>query len=140
MLGFDQKNHSDQALAQYTQEMVNVDTDLEKERQVNRDAALRATDMIRNYNKEYKDAHRNKPTIYKEGDYVLVRDTTNKVGVSSKLKPKYKGPYLVAKSLGSNRYVIKDIPGFNVTQKPLDTILSSDKIKPWVKIVTPEEK
>ncbi|KMQ91863.1 hypothetical protein RF55_8222 [Lasius niger] len=88
---------------------------------------------VQNYNKMYRDSHCKKPSVYKEGDYVLIRDNRTKVGINTKLKPKYKGSYQIAKNLGNNRYVIKDIPGFNITQKPLDTILSSDKIKPWVK-------
>lgn len=65
----------------------------------------------------YRDAKSRKPTIYKEGDYVFlgVRDTRAKPGVNSKLKPNYKGPYIVKKILGNNRYVIADIPGFNLT-------------------------
>lgn len=134
MLGFDQRSHTDHSLTSFTKDLVTVDKDLEKERDLSRDNALRATDLVRAYNKEYKDAHSIKPTLYKPGDYVLIRDTIPKIGTSSKLKPNYKGPYVIAKSLGSNRYVIKDIPGFNIKQKPLDTILSSDRIKPWIKI------
>ncbi|KAK2575245.1 hypothetical protein KPH14_012760 [Odynerus spinipes] len=140
MLGYDQKNHADYPLAHFTRALADVDPDLENERQNSRDSALQATELIRAYNKQYKDKRSNKPTVYKEGDYVLIRDTTVKAGVNSKLKPHYKGPYLVAKSLGSNRYVIKDIPGFNLTQKPLDTILSSDRMKPWVKIGEPAKE
>jgi len=81
----------------------------------------------------YIDNHSRKPTIYKKGDYVLIRDSRLTVGESAKLKPKYKGPYLVEKSLGNNRYVITDIPGFNLTSRHLNTILSSDKIKYWIK-------
>lgn len=38
----------------------------------------------------------------------MIRDDRNKIGVSSKLKPRYKGPYVIAKQLGCNRYVVKD--------------------------------
>lgn len=134
MFGFEQRNHTDFPLAQFTKELTNVDIDLEKERKISRNTAVQATNLIRDYNKIYKDKHSEKPTVYKQGDYVLIRDTRSKVGESSKLKPGYKGPYLIAKSLGHNRYVIQDIPGFNLTQKPLDTIVSSDKIKPWLKL------
>jgi len=44
--------------------------------------------------------------MYKD-DNVSVRDDRGKVGVSPKLKANYKGPYLISKSLGNNRYVIK---------------------------------
>lgn len=57
--------------------------------------------------------------MYNEDDYVLVRDTRTKPGVNSKLKPNYKGPYVVKKVFGNSRYVITDIPGFNLTSRPM---------------------
>jgi len=58
-------------------------------------------------------------------------------GVNSKLKPKYKGRYVISKCLGNNRYVVCDIPGFNISSRPYDTVLSADKFKLWVKPVPP---
>ena len=133
MLGYSQRNHTDHALARFTEELAQVDKNLQNDRTVKRNIAEEATELVRRYNKVYSDERHKKPSIYNEGDYVMIRDTRAKVGESSNLKPKYRGPYLVAKSLGSNRYVIKDIPGFNQTARPLDTILSSDKLKPWVR-------
>jgi len=66
-----------------------------------------------------------------------VRDTRIKPRESSKLKPKYKGPYVIHKCLGNNRYVVTDIPGFNITSHPYNTILSADKLKPWIRSVQP---
>lgn len=90
-----------------------------------------------------------KPSVYNEGDYVKIRDLRVKTdentkrklkykGKNVKFKPRYKGPYVVAKCLGNNRYVVKDIPGFNQTARPLDTILSSDKFKPWIRAAAPD--
>lgn len=138
MFGFEQRNHTDYSLAQFIKAFANVDSDLEREREISRDTAI--LDLLRNYNKMYRDSHCKKPNIYKEGDYVLVKDNRNKIGINTKLKPKYKGPYQIIKSLGNNRYVVKDIPGFNITQKPLHTIFSSDKIKPWVKHDVPAKE
>ncbi|KYQ58371.1 hypothetical protein ALC60_02791 [Trachymyrmex zeteki] len=73
---------------------------------------------------------------YKQGDYVLLRDSAIKPGKNRKLKLAYRSPYLVAKVLNKNRYIIRDIPRFNITQKPGNSILSSDRIKPWVKPMT----
>lgn len=89
--------------------------------------------MLKNYNKRYYDQKHKKPSMYKQDDYVLIRNMRTKPRENSKLKPNYKEPYFVAKVLGNNRYVIKDIPGYNISLKPLNTILSSDKIKPWIK-------
>jgi len=81
--------------------------------------------------------HRYIPSVYNEGDYVVIRDTRAKPGENPKIKPKYKGPYLVAKTLGNNRYVIRDIPGFNVSSRPYNSVLSSDKLKYWIKPIRP---
>jgi len=140
MLGYEQRNHADFPLAQYTAQLTAVDFDLEAQRAHARDAANAATDLIRNYNKEYRNQRAKKPTMYKEGELVLIRNTRNKPGESGKLKPSYKGPYLIKKSLGNNRYVVCDVPGFNLTSRPLDTILSADKIKRWIKDTPPPEK
>lgn len=73
--------------------------------------------------------------MYNEGDYVLMKDTCAKSGISLKLKPNYKGPYVVKKTLGNNRYVIVDIPGFNLTSHSMKSILLSDRLKYWIKPV-----
>jgi len=39
MFGFDQRNHSDQDLADLTKKLTQIDIDLESERQKNRDTA-----------------------------------------------------------------------------------------------------
>ncbi|KYN12117.1 hypothetical protein ALC57_15719, partial [Trachymyrmex cornetzi] len=98
--------------------------------------ACQATDKLRSYNKSYYDKHHKTPSVYKPGDYVLVRDTSSKPGEEKKFKAPYKGPYLVTKALNKNRYVIQDIPGFNITQKPYNSILSPDRLKHWIKPLT----
>jgi len=84
---------------------------------------------LREYNKIYYDKKHKKPTVYETGDLVLIRDLQPKRGINKKLRPNYKGPYKIAKIFSNNRYVVTDIPGFNITQKPYNTILSSDKLK-----------
>lgn len=113
--------------------MSGIDADLETEKREAREKAVKTIELVRNYNKKYRDSRSKKPSIYKEGEYVLIRDTRVNPGENAKLKPKYKGPYEIAKCLGNNRYVIRDIPGFNITAKLYNSILSSDKIKPWLK-------
>jgi len=41
----------------------------------------------------------------------------------------------VAKTLNNNRYVITDIPGHNITARPYNSILSPDRLKPFVRPV-----
>lgn len=81
----------------------------------------------------YYNKRHSKPSIYKVSDYVLIRDATVKTGENKKLKSSYKGPYQIKKCLNKNRYVVTDIPGFNITAKPYNSILSPDRIKPWMK-------
>jgi len=130
LLGFDLKNHSDYQFTQFTRDLTEIDVNLESQRTAARDTV---TELLRSYNKAYSDDRFRKSTLYNNGDYMLIRDTRPTIGESTKLKPKNKGPYMVTKCLGNNRYVVTDIPGFNLTSRPLNTILSSDKIKHWIK-------
>jgi len=77
---------------------------VEDDRVLNQQVAIEATNKeVKEYNKRYYDKHHKKTSVYKEGDYVLIRDTSVKPGEDRKLKPIYKGPYLVAKVLNKNR-------------------------------------
>lgn len=137
VFGYDQRNHSDYPLARFTKDWASIESDLESEKSRAHEAAYKATERLRNYNKMYRDSKSRKPSLYCVGEYVLIRDDRTKPGENSKLKAKYKGPYVIEKVLGNNRYVVKDIPGFNITSRPLNTILSSDRIKRWVKVPSP---
>lgn len=132
LFGIHQRLHIDAELVKCLNDIAKVD--LNKDRNTNWDIAQESTRKIKEYNKSYYDVKHKKPR-YKEGDYVFIKDSAIKQGEDKKLKAKYKGPYRVAKVLNKNRYVRKDIPGFNVTAKPYDSILSSDRMKPWTKPV-----
>jgi len=54
--------------------------------------------------------------------------------LKKKLIPKFKGPYTIHKILPNDRYVITDIDGYQVTQIPLNTVISAKDIKPWIKL------
>jgi len=131
LLGYQQRNHEDFRLNAYIQNLLGIDEDLEIKREKAKDTARQTTDLL----KQYKDARTKKPSICSKGDLVLIRNTRNIPGVNQKLKANYKGPYMIKKCLGNNRYVVTDIPGYNVTARPLNTILSADRIKYWIKPV-----
>lgn len=133
LLGYDQRAHDDHKLREEIDRLIEIDHDIVEKREAARDVALQVSERLRDYNKRYYDSRYRKPSQYRIGEFVLVRDLRVKPGVNNKLKPSYKGPYRVAKVLGSNRYVVQDIPGFNLTPQPFNSILSSDKMKPWVK-------
>ncbi|XP_067214810.1 uncharacterized protein [Linepithema humile] len=83
-------------------------------------------------NEKLFDRAHKKATTYSEGDYVVIANVDTTAGVNKKLIPKYKGPYMIHKSLGSDRYVVRDIPGFQITQIPYDGVVSADRMKPWI--------
>lgn len=99
-----------------------------------RDSAQLANKTMQEYNKTYYDKRHKKPSLYSEGDLVMIRSLAIKRGVNQKLLPKYKGPYVIKAVLKKNRYVVADKEGYNRTQKPYNAILSSDKLKPWVRV------
>lgn len=133
MLGYELRNHTDIEITEYLNQLAKIDQDLITERETNRDEAAEAIAKLYDYNKRYYDKHHKKPSQYKGRDYVLIRDTQSKLGQNRKLKFNYKGPYIVSKVLKNNRYVVQDIPGFNITPKPYNTILSPHRLKPWIK-------
>jgi len=80
-----------------------------------------------------KNAKRLEANKYKLGDYVVVKNFDSTVGAPRKLITKYKGPYEIAKVLDNDRYCIKDVDGFQLTQKPFDVIWAAHNIKPWLR-------
>lgn len=71
------------------------------------------------------------PQSYKEGDLVLLRYEPPADGGSRKLMPRYRGPYVIDKVLDADRYVVKDTPATQVTQKAFESVYAADKIKLW---------
>ena len=45
--------------------------------------------------------------------------------------PRWKGPYEIVKVLRYDRYVIKDIENFQVTQRPYTGTWEACHLKPW---------
>jgi len=65
-----------------------------------------------------------KPSLYREGEYVLTKNTRSVPGENTKIKPHYKGPYIKFSEIID----MSCVTGFNVTPRPLNTVLSSDRI------------
>lgn len=72
--------------------------------------------------------------MYNEFDLVMIKMLQRKPGTNQKLAVKFKGLYQIKRVLRKNRFVVADVPRYNLTQRLLNTILSADKIKPWIKI------
>ncbi|KMQ88008.1 retrovirus-like pol polyprotein, partial [Lasius niger] len=111
LLRIEQRNNADIELIDFLNKIAGAELDSDKDRLSSLELAVKATNKIKQYNKIYY-KHK-KPSIYKEGDLVLIRDSTLKPGDDKKLKSNYKGPYQVAKVLDKNRFVIKDKSRFN---------------------------
>lgn len=83
---------------------------------------------------------RNKPAKeYEIGDYVVMLNVDTKVGKNKKFIPKYRGPYVVHKKLGHDRYVIKDIENCQLTQLPYNSVVEANRIRKWVSPLGPSE-
>lgn len=69
---------------------------------------------------------------YSVGDYVVIRNVDTVIGTNKKLIPKYRGPYVVHKLLGHDRYVIRDVENCQLTQLPYDGVVEANKIRRWL--------
>lgn len=88
------------------------------------------------YNKEYTDSKRLLARKFNLGDYVAITNASSQVGASSKLIPKFRGPYKVAKILEHDRYLVEDVEGFQQTQVPYKGTWSITNLKPWLECKT----
>jgi hypothetical protein len=84
------------------------------------------------YNETYYDKTKKKPREYNKGDYVMVKNFDSTAGVARKLIPKNKGPYVIAKILRNDRFLLKDVEGFQVSRNPYQGVWSAQNIRPWI--------
>lgn len=61
----------------------------------------------------------------------MVRNFDTTAGVSNKLKPVYKDPYCIHKRLRNNCYVLSDVEGFQLSQRPYQGVWEGANMKPW---------
>jgi len=81
----------------------------------------------RSYNRRHKIAKK-----YQVGDKVMIRNFDSTLGVSPKLIPRFKGPYQVDRVLRNDRYIIRDVEGFQLTQTPYRGTWEASNIRPWI--------
>lgn len=112
-----------------------VEMDEEKSLEEIREEAEHNILKNQSYNKKYYDKKHKKPTLYKKGDFVMIKNTDVSGGVNKKLIPKFKGPYIIYKVLPNDRFIVKDIEGFQHTQMPYEGVMSSDNMRHWIRTV-----
>lgn len=130
LFGVSQDGKVDDKLEQY------LDSRKERDKCTLESTKIKAAKKIeasQTYSKEYYDRKHKSPLKYSEGDYVMIKNFENVSGVSSKLVPKFKEPYIIVKELRNNRYIVADIDGFQKTQKPYQGTWESDNMRPWIK-------
>ena len=99
-----------------------------------REEAAQNIKVLQKYNEDYYNKKRKESHKYNVGDLVLISNVDTTINMNKKLIPKYKGPYIVNKVLGNDRYIIKDLDGFQITNKKFESVYEAGKLKPYVKI------
>ena len=77
---------------------------------------------------------RKEPVKYNTNDYVMIKNFDVTSGVNKKLIPKFKGPYTVRKVLDNDRYIVADIDGNQITQRPFEGVVGPDQMRKWVRM------
>lgn len=127
LYGINQRGLDIDSLSEYLEERQSSDRNLEKLRQIASEnitiAQQRASDL-------HIQTHR--PHIsFLVGDFVMIRNIDTTIGTNKKFVPKYKGPYCVHKVLPNDRYVVRDIENYQVTQLPYDGIIEASRMRRW---------
>lgn len=60
-------------------------------------------------------------------------DTT--AGTNKKLNIRYRGPYVVRKQLGHDRYQVTDVENCQLTQMPYDNVIDASRMRLWLEHV-----
>lgn len=98
-----------------------------------RHKASKKIEKNQNCNKILYDKKHVKAYEYKAGDYIMIKNFDATPGVSHKLVPRYKGPYQIVKALRNDRYIIADIEGFQISQKPYQEVWEAANMRLWKK-------
>lgn len=96
-----------------------------------RRSAARAIERSQEKSRQYHLAHHRPAKVFAVGEYVVIRNVDTTVGKNKKLIPKFRGPYVVHKVLPNDRYVIRDVENYQVTQMPYDGVIESSHMRRW---------
>lgn len=87
---------------------------------------------------EYYARNHRPHATFSEGDFVVIRNVDTTIGTNKKFIPKFKGPYRIHRKLPNDRYVVKDIEGFQVTQLPYDGVIEASRMRSWADWRSPD--
>jgi len=90
------------------------------------------TEVLRkNREKELRKVTQRKarPEKFHKGDLVLIKWEAPASRQSRKLEPKYKGPYQITRELRYDRYVVTDVEGEQLGQRPFSGVIGFDRLK-----------
>ncbi|KYM86882.1 hypothetical protein ALC53_03805 [Atta colombica] len=114
LLGYKQKNRGDERLKVLL--IWKNKCNFIEQKELARDIANK---KLREYNRRFYNERYKKLTLYSKDNYILVQTIIKESWYQQ--------------VLNNNRYIIKNILDFNISSRLYDTILSFDKLKPWVK-------
>lgn len=132
LYGVNQKREVKDNIIEFLNQNVELDFDSLNLEQVRKIASENIESQ--KYNEEYYNKSRKESTKYEKGDIVVVKNVDTTPGVNKKLIPKYRGPYMVIESLSNDRYLIRDIDGFQITNKPFEGVFDVTRMKPYLKV------
>jgi len=128
LFGLEQRGKVVVELKEKLEELNNAPEDRDLE--IVRIKAEKCQEKAQAYNKLQYDKKARKPSWYKKGDYVILKNFDSTTGVSRKLIPKNKGPYVISKVLRNDKFLLKDVEGFQVSRN--QGVWSINNIKHWV--------
>ena len=128
LFGVEQLGETNDHLRLILEEIQEHDRDLV----IIRDKAEKSIVASQEANEKRFNEKRKESTTYNVGDYVMVRNVDTTPGVNKKLLPQVRGPYEVKKILENDRYLIGDIDGFQVTQRPYSGVFAPEHIRPYI--------
>ncbi|KAK9694599.1 Integrase core domain [Popillia japonica] len=125
LFGYNPRDFQGSPLHDEMLQWMSTDRDLTQERKLAHDRIKEdQAEQQRRYNQK-----RSRGETFTEGDLVLVKREIQYTGDSRKLLPRYKGPYIITKTLPHDRYIVEDLPETQRTQKFYKGVVAIDDLK-----------